>query len=609
MHVIHHPWNRIDRSIGSGNEPKFDHFEPLRKSTTSRNIYFSGRMSPSDNKRGRNGQAPPSKRQRTIESSNVVGACPVFVEKIQYDSQRDVPSISLSTDLDEILYPLPGIVFLEKYFRKKAVHITAEKEQWSMHAETRVSGLRKEMFDLDPEMILKETSSDNIFLWLRGQSNINNNNNDDENKDTTLIRSIEIADVDTAISLHKIAGHATYCRAPPQVEQSLVASMLKATGLGCGQYDPSGESIISMGRGEVETFISTDGHLTNWHFDFQENFTIQLSGVKRWTLQQGTIRDPIRGCTPHYASPESVESQLKAAHLFDTKFRFGFPETGVTAKGNVVSIDVKPGDVFYFPAGMWHKVETIEPGVSINVSLMASNYASVTCQALQQFLFKDERWREPIVNNSRKSAVDHLKALLKDLPTMIQNLENNGKGAKSILPPILTFAPQFQAVGEGTWENVQEENGNSSEGNDESDTFSEEDGPLSMESENEVTDIIDPLEFESYPNGWELDLKIGSKVEVSKNPLAALHRLDEIISFYGSIENNENRVYVMNINYAGNEMHQSAVRVVFQDNDEGLLKELYEKERRKGSFEFVLKVSDSNVLHLKFLVYHGYLVL
>ena len=566
---------------------------------------------PSDNKRQREGEKSSTKRQRTNKVFSV-DSCPVFVKKIDYNEENDVPSISLSPDLDEVLYPLTGNDFLKNFFRQKAVHITTEKSNEQIHATTRVSDLREEMFGLDPEMILKETSSDNIFLWLREKSNNNNNNNNNNNENgyNSLIRSIEVADVDTAISLHKIAGHATYCRAPPNVEQSLVASFLRATGLGCGQYDPSGESIISMGRGEVETFISTDGHLTNWHFDFQENFTIQLSGIKRWTLQQGTIKDPIRGCTPHYASPEAVESQLKAAHLFDTKFKFGFPETGVTATGDVVSIDVKPGDVFYFPAGMWHKVETIEPGVSINVSLMASNYASVTCQALQHYLFKDERWREPILNNTSKSAVDHLKTLLKGLPGMIQDLENHGKGAESILPPILNFPPQFQVVEEeGNLEDVQDDNGHTSSNDEDKNgenSSREEDGRLCQE-EKDNGDIVDPCEFDSYPEGWKFEVRIGSTLKLSKNPLAALHRFEEITSFYGNAdENGEEKAFVLNINYCGNEMHQSAVRVVFQDNDEGFVQDLYENERSEETFSKYVVVTDSNILHLKFLVYHGY---
>lgn len=165
-------------------------------------------------------EVTPSKRPRTNACS---ADCPVLV--VQTDS-KDTPSISLFPELDDLLHPLTGEDFLENYFRKKAVHVTCKKGKEKEHAEQRVAGLRDEMFGLDAEMILRETSSENIFLWLQGKDNKNEN----EKTNNKLIRSIEVADVDTAISLHKIAKHPTYCRAPPNVEQSLVASLLKATG-------------------------------------------------------------------------------------------------------------------------------------------------------------------------------------------------------------------------------------------------------------------------------------------------------------------------------------------------------------------------------------------
>ncbi|CAJ1934294.1 unnamed protein product [Cylindrotheca closterium] len=531
---------------------------------------------------------------------------PVVVVK---NKVEDAKSISLSPDLNELLHPMTEQEFLDQHFRQKAVHITCDQVGTDNYALKRVSDLREAMFDLDPEMIIRETSSDNVFLWLVDKGG----NKEIQDRKSSTIRSIEISDVDTAISLHKIAKHATYCRAPPMVEQNLVASLLKATGLGCGQYDPSGESIISMGRGEVETFISTENHLTNWHYDFQENFTIQLSGTKRWTLQQGTIKDPIRGCTPHYASPEAVESQLKAAHLFDRKFRFGFPEKDVTAVGNVHSIDVKPGDVFYFPAGMWHKVDTIEPGVSINVSLMASNYASIASQALHQLMFQDERWRQPVLNNKRVEAVDHLKALLKELPSMIQRLEQSG-GAEAILPPVLRHPPSFLPTGDegGEWEDFENEEKDC--GPDGGKETAGDDGSETAKSvgDREEDNLLDPTKFDSFPENWSYNLELGETVQISRNPLAALHKLTETTSFYDNNDDDDDNddgkdIFILNVNYAGNETHQSAIRVVFRDNDDSFVQSLYCNERQNGDVTKTIKVSEKNESHLKFLVFHGYL--
>ena len=422
-----------------------------------------------------------------------------------------------------------------------------------------------------------------------------------------------------ALALHNVAGHAIYCRAPPMVEQCLVANLLRDTGLGCGQYDPSGESVVSMGRGEVETFISTDGHVTNWHFDFQENFTIQLSGIKRWTIQQGTIRDPLRGCTPHYASPDAVESQLKAANLCDRKFQFGYPLQGVNAVGEEAVVDIRPGDVLYFPAGMWHKVETIEPGVSINVSLMATNYASIACQAIQHFLLKDPRWRQPILNNSVHDAMTTFRELLQELPDRIQILQSKAS-VEAILPPVLRYPPMFEVDDEEEWEDTSDDHGQENHDAAMADVPTEEkkednaQGDQEGSLEEEADPILDPVNFEDYPQGWSFDFEEGlyTKYLFVKNPLATLHRIDEVTGFYvvgnGNGQPREDPAFLLNINYAGNEMHQSAVRVKFWDDANGTVNSLHmttELQDQRGPF--VVMLTEQNCEAIKFLVYHGYL--
>ena len=505
------------------------------------------------------------------------------------------------------------------------------------------------MYGLDPERILEETSSENIFIWLCNgnsttttvdQTTTSINSNKKSTTKTTpssstttngMIRSIEVGDAGTALQLHKV-GHATYCRAPPKVEQNLVSSLLRCTGLGCGQYDPSGDSYLALGRGEVETFMSTNGHVTDWHYDFQENFTIQLSGVKRWSLMQGTIDDPLRGCTPHYDSPEAVESQLKSAYLYDRKFVFGKPNPPLTARGEVETVLVKPGDVLYFPAGMWHKVETVEPGVSINVSLMATNYANAVSQAIYHYLYRDPRFRQPIINNETTSAPNHLQTILKDLPGLIQQLcKKDGEGAQDILPPVLQYPPNFHIAEEESEgssvenddDSFSDENFDDDDDDDEGiqnqdeaeDNESEDSSNDDVEEDEDMDDfdIIDPTHFVGYPSEWNFSLEIGVEVELHKNPLSALHKLDEITSFYFKDKENENNknAFVLNVNY-GNESCESAVRVVFYDNENSMTKRLWELER-KNPIETenvpldICKVTETNHYLISFLVYHGYM--
>lgn len=472
--------------------------------------------------------------------------------------------------LQNMLFPVAETAFLDKYFRKCAVHIPAlqsntgdgENETTQDAAVQRMQCVTEQLYDLDPEQLFRETSSDSIFVWLRASTNSNNSNNNDKKNSNdsskkTLINSIEVSDPDMAMALYH-AGNATYCRAPCAVEQKLVAALLENTGLGCGQYegDPGNasglaNSVTCMGRGEVEVFLSAAaGHLTNWHYDFQENFTLQLSGTKRWTMQKGTVKHPLRGCTPHYASPGTVEPQLKAAHLADPNFEFGHPERGVNATGEVESVLLQPGDVFYFPAGMWHKVEVIEPGVSINISLMATNYATITCQALQHLLLKEDQWREAVVRNHETGVVGHLKKLLKELPKVIKDFEESG-GANWIIPPVLRH-------GKLTRDPLDD---------DDDDGEEDDDGDFTEDSDEEKEEgIIDFLTFEPPA---DTPVLIRRDCTIVKNPLASLISEKSIAAFYhGSNPDTTNdEIFVLNVNYAGNESHESTVRVRIKDDD------------------------------------------
>ena len=203
-------------------------------------------------------------------------------------SSLTLDQIKLSTVLPSE-YPLSE--FLSNDFRKKAVHVTGAPPPKS---------LLSAMHDLDVKEIYDTTSSDNVFVWIKDPSG------------SGKLNSIEISDPKSAETLYN-AGHATYCRAPPEVEQKLVFNFLTELGIGAGQYDPSGDGLGGLeGRGEVETFCGSEKHYTDWHFDFQENFTFQLSGTKLWRLAQGPVKHPLRGTTPHYLAPAAVESQLKS---------------------------------------------------------------------------------------------------------------------------------------------------------------------------------------------------------------------------------------------------------------------------------------------------------
>ena len=81
---------------------------------------------------------------------------------------------------------------------------------------------------------------------------------------------------------------------------------------------------------------------------------------------------------------------------------------------------INPGEIIYFPAGMCHSVETIEKGISINISLMSVNYASLVSSAIHHFLINKDAWRQNDVDNSclcgPNNATETLNSLIQQLP-------------------------------------------------------------------------------------------------------------------------------------------------------------------------------------------------
>lgn len=508
---------------------------------------------------------------------------------------------SSSVLLQKLLHPLDLNTFLNCCFRECAVHIDGNHNNLGCDPETDQDATTNAFHsvlpildDLSPASIIQNTSSENIFVWLQQSKSSAEPEKTQFNGNTEskLIHSIEVSDPDSAWHLYQ-AGHAVYCRAPPDIEQSLVRSFLADTGLGCGQYDPTGNRTTTLGRGEVEVFMSsTKGHVTGWHYDFQENFTLQVSGVKKWTVQKGTVKHPIRACTPHYNSPGTVESQLLAARLANRQFLYtSAPLSCATdthtnsstsssscsnAVGDVETITLNPGDVFYFPAGMWHKVEVIEPGISLNVSLMAATFAGITCQALEHVLLQREEWRQSVqhVDNNKNDnsptspsidVIAQLESLLDSLPDIIRNLSQKCPLAKAILPPVLLCQPSTIA---------------STKRNDNDDDESDDDD----DSDDEET-LIQVADFNPPPGS--LSTMTAKNLEdwfkshrLVQNPLAVLlEEESEIRSCYKTCADDEfvddegesrtvdekketdSIVYVLNVNYAGNESHESAIRV------------------------------------------------
>jgi Cupin-like domain len=391
----------------------------------------------------------------------------------------------------------------------------------------------------------------------------------------------------------------------------LVNSMLMATALG---HD---DEATSLGRGELEVFVgAATGRTTDWHYDFQENFTIQISGTKQWNLQQSTVKHPLRACTPHYQSPDVVEQQTLAGRMAHTGFKFGKPQVGVNARGPVVTRETRPGDVLYFPSGMWHRVKVIEPGVSINISLMGTPYATVICQALHHMLLKEEYGRAPVFNRDVSFTDKYLTALLEKLPDIIQKLDD-GCGALSILPDVRMEGPYpIESTENNSGINNDEEDDDDSDENDKNGDYDHGNDNERALSTNTImkppyTNILMPIDYELFYDGLMTSLSYRS-LELS--PLATIIHSRDLTDYYGTEDNGDDsddsyireNLYVIHIGFGSTESLESIIRLRICDSSD-IIKTLATSTIDDVVWEKLFE-EDQNRKLIGILLYHGCLI-
>jgi len=314
------------------------------------------------------------------------------------------------------------------------------------------------------------------------------------------------------------------------------------------------------------------------------------------------VAHPQLGVTPHYDEGIEVrERQVKMGRLADPKF-FRAPPPSTASHEEVT---MRPGDVLYHPAGIWHKVSTIEPGVSINVSLMAASYAEVVAAGVRHVLEGKEEYRQRVVDipggGGGGGALDELGRLLRGLPDAIRCLtEAGGEGA--LLPDVMRFPHPIDfdeddgddddggdddddvmvaMTSDGDDDDEDDEDDDGDDNDDDDDDDNTEDGGMGGKSDEEDSeksdgvseggkqedddDGVDSIDMQLFtgPPGWNPPAPRPS-ARLLKNPLASLVSSDDLAAdppLTGHSISSA-RYYVLNVNFAGNESFESSVRRV-----------------------------------------------
>ena len=204
--------------------------------------------------------------------------------------------------LAALCHPLTPAAFFKKHWRSKCLVVHGGRRRMAALIQERLHGL-------DLQKLLAESPSEEIHVWFGRQSGGSGGGGDTTNQrggageQATAgahggggNESAKTADRDAAFACHRAGGGSLYFRAPADVAEQLVTALSQQLGLSFGAvYADDGAP-----RGEVETFASCAGHVTDWHFDFMENFTLQLSGRKTWRVKPSQVAVPVRGCTPQW---------------------------------------------------------------------------------------------------------------------------------------------------------------------------------------------------------------------------------------------------------------------------------------------------------------------
>ena len=126
------------------------------------------------------------------------------------------------------------------------------------------------------------------------------------------LNSIQVPDAKSALACYA-AGNSLYFSAPDPFVLRYVRAAAADAGMSFAAAAADGGP-----RGQVEVFAARAGHVTDWHQDFMDNFTVQLRGTKVWRLRRnacnGGAAYPLRGCTPHYSSGEGTWEQQLLVH-------------------------------------------------------------------------------------------------------------------------------------------------------------------------------------------------------------------------------------------------------------------------------------------------------
>lgn len=331
-------------------------------------------------------------------------------------SQQQVYGMPLVIEpgLDSLVWPLTPEVFLRTYYRQRALAVHAST--------TRLSSLTSDLSGLSIPAMIAESSK--CVVWMKEQGK------GGEGKMQYLDSPPTVGE-----ACFK-AGHSLYFNPPTDTQAKYMRPLCRDLGL------HSGLEAGSLG-GDIEIFAVQGKHRTPWHWDGQENITLQLTGTKRWRVRPSGLADPVTNLHPGAAGEAPREDwkmhaacapllagsgALLPAHLAPG----ADPAQESAADPSIRSVVLRPGSMLYVPSGWWHAVDAEdeeEGSLSLNFSCVGSRWVELLVRRLVPYLLgADARWRGRL---PALGGQEQIASMMADLPQHIRRLS-----AGDLLPPI-----------------------------------------------------------------------------------------------------------------------------------------------------------------------------
>lgn len=134
---------------------------------------------------------------------------------------------------------------------------------------------------------------------------------------------------------------------------------------------------------EAGAFLSRPGPGFPAHVDPNPDiWSVQITGTKRWT----------------YGAERDVWHPLVQTAVTPVGDPVGDPwnEIKNPDQSKFIAIDQEPGDIFYFPGGVWHGTETLgtEPAIHLVLASINETYADFFADFMRPRLLATREWRE-----------------------------------------------------------------------------------------------------------------------------------------------------------------------------------------------------------------------